>query len=158
LPVKGCGFILEVRADEIILSERLAHTPKKGYFFTIPHAGSRGLFEGLEFELFESKNRETGPDLASFSFPIVLRSVRPADKLAIRGGTKLVNDLFGEWGVPEHERTAIPLLEDGLGLICVLGSPLGYRNRFAERGYTAASSDARYLTLKVTAKGGLNGR
>lgn len=150
--VRGCGLSLEARGKAIILKRRLAHGPKKGYFFTIARQGRYGPAEGLQFELFESRDAESGPALETFSFPLVLRSVRPADKIAIKGGKKLVNDLLAEWGVPEDERPVVPVLEDGRGLVCVWGGPLGYRNRFAERGFDPRSADGRYMALKVSVK------
>jgi tRNA(Ile)-lysidine synthetase-like protein len=151
-PLRGCGLAMEAAGAAIILKRRLAHGPKKGYFFPIVRQGRYGPAEGLEFELFTSQDAESGPALDSFSFPLVLRSVRPADKIAIKGGKKLVNDLLAEWGVPEAERSMVPVLEDEQGILCVCGGSLGFRNRFAERGFAPGSADGRYMALKVTEK------
>lgn len=157
-PILGCGFGLRAGNGCVLLEKRLAHTRKKGYFFPVHGAGRHGPFDSLEFELFDSADPQAGPAYGSFGLPAIMRSAEDLDRLDIDGGEKLLSDLLREWGVPPAERNLIPVLEDQAGIACVLGKAFGYKNRFAERGFRVRPGEGRYLGLKVTGKGGANGR
>ncbi len=154
--VSGCGIRLRALEKSVILERHLALGRKKGYFFNILGPGLYGNPLGLGFEIRLGKNADQGPSLASFSYPLALRSPRPLDKLESRGGAKYLSDIFREWSVPEDMREEIALLEDGRGIVCVLGALNGYVNRYAERGIVPDRT-GEYLCVKVQQKGGFDG-
>jgi tRNA(Ile)-lysidine synthase len=89
----------------------------------------------------------------AFSFPLIVRSRRPGDALPIRGGNKPLDDLFSEWGILAALRTRIPVIEDRDGIVAVLGSGFGYRDRFRPCGAIDSQSvgdgNGRVLCIKV---------
>jgi tRNA(Ile)-lysidine synthetase-like protein len=61
----------------------------------------------------------------AFRFPIVVRSRRPGDSIAIAGGRKNVDELLAEWGLPAERRGSVPVVEDRQGIVAVLGGAHG---------------------------------
>jgi tRNA(Ile)-lysidine synthase len=84
----------------------------------------------------------------AFRFPIVVRSRRPGDALALKAGTKRLDELFSEWALSERARGAVPVIEDRDGIVAVLASGLGGRDRFRERPEGAGAN-----RLSVIVKG-----
>jgi tRNA(Ile)-lysidine synthetase-like protein len=66
----------------------------------------------------------------SFRFPIVVRSRRPGDAIASKGGARRLDELLSEWGVPRPSRGSVPVVEDPDGIVAVLGSSLGGKDRY----------------------------
>ncbi len=63
----------------------------------------------------------------------IARSVLDGDCITTVHGTKAVSKLFNEWRIPPDMRWKIPILEDTEGVIAVLGSQYGGKNRISDR-------------------------
>jgi len=66
----------------------------------------------------------------SFRFPIVLRSRRPGDSIKIGNGAKRVDELLSEWAVPLAKRGSVVVVEDAGGIVAVLASAQGGKDRY----------------------------
>jgi tRNA(Ile)-lysidine synthetase-like protein len=75
--------------------------------------------------------------------PLLLRSKKPGDTVALSGGTKRLKDLYNDWKVPPERRRQIPVLEDRNGILAILGKAYGYRNRVAEKCKKCNTSTAK---------------
>ena len=76
--------------------------------------------------------------------PLVVRTRRPGDRLRPAGlsGTKKVKDIFIDAKVPRRLRDKVPIIEDGEGIVWVVG--------YAAAGRALASEKSReILRLKV---------
>ena len=62
--------------------------------------------------------------------PLIIRSRREGDVIALPEGRKSLKKLYNYWGVSEEKRWIIPVLEDRGGILGILGEPWGYPNRF----------------------------
>jgi tRNA(Ile)-lysidine synthetase-like protein len=60
----------------------------------------------------------------------VVRSRRPGDAVAARVGSKRVDELLSEWAVPRSARGSVPVVEDADGIVAVLASSAGGRDRY----------------------------
>jgi tRNA(Ile)-lysidine synthetase-like protein len=69
----------------------------------------------------------------AFCFPIVVRSRRPGDAIALKNGTKRLDALFSEWALSKYARRAAPIVEDRDGIVAVLGAEFGGKDRYRER-------------------------
>mgnify|MGYP000878535141 CR=1 FL=1 len=66
----------------------------------------------------------------AFSWPLTLRTRKPGDAIQTRNGMKPVDKLLCEWGVAAPLRDDVVLLEDPEGVVAILGTHLGYGNRY----------------------------
>ncbi len=66
----------------------------------------------------------------SFRFPLVLRSRRPGDCIASGNGAKRVDELLSEWAVPRAKRDSVTVVEDAEGIVAVLASTQGGKDRY----------------------------
>jgi len=147
---RGGGLELRREGDRLILASALDFPGYRGYFVEIAEPGPEGLeYRAGRIHVSASWQRgenATGIRRDAFSFPLVVRSRRPGDELAIRGGSKQLDVLFSEWGVEAVDRDRIPVLEDRDGVVAVLGAGFGGRDRY--RHNDGCGSDVR-LSIQV---------
>ncbi|MBL8967808.1 MAG: tRNA lysidine(34) synthetase TilS, partial [Spirochaetaceae bacterium] len=86
-----------------------------------------------------------------FAFPLVVRSRRPGDTIALPRGRKPLDELLSEWRVPERARAQLPLVEDRDGIVAVLGAAYGGKDRYRHRDGLGPAG--RFLA--ITVKGAL---
>jgi len=81
-------------------------------------------------------------DLGALSLPLVLRSLRPGDRISPFGmqGSKKVQDLLVDMKVPRHARRNLAALCDGSGMLWLIG---------VRRGSAAPVKDSTELVLAV---------
>ena len=147
---RGGGLELRRDGDRLMLASALDFPGYRGYFVGIAEPGPGG-FEAVAggirvLAAWQGGKDATGIRRDAFSFPLVVRSRRPGDELAIRGGSKRLDVLFSEWGVDEADRDRIPVLEDRKGVVAVLGAGYGGRDRY--RHNDGCRSDVR-LSIQV---------
>jgi tRNA(Ile)-lysidine synthase len=139
----GGGLRLERSAGAVSLG--LDFPTGRGYFVRIdgPCRKSAG-------SLRVSAAWTSGPGIRadSFRFPLVVRSRRPGDAIASKGGSKRLDELLSEWAVPRSDRGRVPIVEDSDGIVAVLASRLGGKDR-----YRAGSSGDCARRLAVIVKG-----
>jgi tRNA(Ile)-lysidine synthase len=137
---RGMGLELARRGDEIVLS-RSSAIPERGgldfprrdgYFVVIDRP--RRVRVG-KLEVRASWRADGGPGIRAdaFRFPLVVRSRRPGDAIALKDGTKRLDALFSEWGIPEALRGTAPIIEDRDGIVAVLGAGIGGKDRYRAR-------------------------
>jgi len=131
---RGGGILLSASPAGLELGLALDFPHRAGYFVQIDDPGSHVLRAAagrlrLRVEWIEAG---TGWGLreSAFSFPLVIRSRRPGDRLSIHGGSKSIDALLAEWGIAAANRDRLPLVEDRRGIVAVLGGEWGGKNRF----------------------------
>lgn len=147
---RGGGFEIRRREAGLELSLALDFPGGGGYFVKVDDPGQEGFHVSVG-DLSVSAAWQRGGEAFgirrdAFSFPLVIRSRRPGDALAIRGGRKLLDVLFSEWGVEGTARDRIPVIEDRDGILAVLGAGSGGRDRYRQN--EGCGSDIR-LSIQV---------
>jgi tRNA(Ile)-lysidine synthetase, N-terminal domain/tRNA(Ile)-lysidine synthetase, C-terminal domain len=131
---RGSGLELRRQGERIELRRGLDFPTAHGYFVLIDRP-KRERVGKLEVsakwrEAADLAGRQPGIRADAFSFPLVVRSRRPGDSIALPGGTKRLDLLFSEWALPEASRGRVPIVEDRDGIVAVLGSRLGGSDRY----------------------------
>lgn len=149
---RGSGILFSRRSDRVELRFGLDFPRARGYFVMIDRPQSLRI-GGLEVraawsDADRASERGQGIRADAFRFPLVVRSRRPGDGIALPGGTKRLDALFSEWALQEEARRRVPVIEDRDGIVAVLGSSLGGEDRY-RRG-PSGSCDRR---LVVSVKG-----
>ncbi len=126
--LSGYGIRLTWRGEDLILTEDIVGRGEKGYFIVVK-TGQRVVLKpaGLILELdgpFNVRGEDRNQDF------LLLRSPRIGDRLDVGCGKKAVKKLVSEWGVSRRARWMLPVLEDRNGILAVLGSLLGHKDRF----------------------------
>lgn len=121
----GGGLRLERAGESVLLG--LDFPTGRGYFVRID--GPCKIFAG---SVRVGAAWTSGPGIrdGSFRFPLVVRSRRPGDAIASKDGSKRIDELLSEWAVPRPARGAVPIAEDADGIVAVLASSLGGRDRY----------------------------
>ncbi len=146
----GGGIWLMRKEDRLELSSTLDFPLPDGYFVIIERAGSAdrsidlGAFRILTG--WESGKGSPGLRELAFSFPLIVRSRRPGDFLEITDGRKPIDALLAEWHVDPEYRGRVPILEDRLGIIGVLASGFGGKDRFRPSN---ARDNGKYFSIIV---------
>ena len=72
--------------------------------------------------------------LSTTDFPVVVRSARPGDAIALAERQASLKRLLGRWGVAPADRWRVPVVASGARIRAVAGSVLGYRDVSAVAG------------------------
>ena len=126
--LSGYGIRLSWRGEDLILTEDIVGLREKGYFIVVK-AGQRVVLKqaGLIVD-YDGPSDQRGEDRKKDY--LLLRSPRVGDRLDVGRGKKAVKKLISEWGVSRRARWMLPVLEDRNGILAVLGSLLGHKDRF----------------------------
>ena len=148
---RGAGIELRLEEGRLILSRSLDFPKRRGYFVVIERPGPGGA-EIHAGSVTVAARWSEGPDAAgldegAFTFPLVARSRRPGDALSLRRGRKPLDELLSEWGLPAEARGSLPVIEDRDGIVAVLGSAWGGRDRFRHCG--GGLGNGRKLSIAV---------
>jgi len=84
------------------------------------------------------EHKEGDPDgvrlhSSTLKMPLVVRSFKSGDVIELAGGSKKVGSLLAEWKIPANERWMVPVMEDRVGIVAVIGKDYGGKNRVAQR-------------------------
>ena len=120
-----------------------------GYSFQFERPGTLRIDTGGSCTVY-FRPGSAGPAEGTFEFPLVVRSRLPGDRIAIRDGRKPLDELLAEWKVPREWREYVPVLEDRSGIVGILGSRAGARDRYRPG---PASLDASVPRLAVEIEG-----
>lgn len=104
-------------------------TIPRGYSFQFERPGTLRIDTGGSCTVY-FRPGSSGPAEGTFEFPLTIRSRLPGDRLEIRGGRKPVDEILAEWKLPRGWRDYVPILEDRRGILGILGSPAGARDRY----------------------------
>jgi tRNA(Ile)-lysidine synthase len=157
---RGYGLELRLRVGEVVVRRSAAHKerdgldfPRRGGYFVIIDRPCRVRVGKLEVSASWRSGGEPGIRADAFRFPLVVRSRRPGDSIALKDGAKRLDALFSEWGLPEASRGAAPVVEDRDGIVAVLGAGIGGRDRYRARRDGDDPSDEQVRRLAVIVKG-----
>jgi tRNA(Ile)-lysidine synthase len=129
---QGAGIELRRTREDVILRRGLDFPRRDGYFVLIDRP-CRVRVGKLEVNASWRSDGNPGIRADAFRFPLVLRSRRPGDSIALKDGTKRLDALFSEWGLTELSRGAAPVVEDCDGIVAVLGAGIGGKDRYRAR-------------------------
>jgi tRNA(Ile)-lysidine synthetase-like protein len=136
LRIRG-GKALMRRANPIPRRGGLDFPRRDGYFVSVdrPCQVRVGKLEVLVEWREASRLIDDGSGIRgdAFGFPLVVRSRRPGDAIALKMGTKRLDELFSEWRMPERSRGKVPVIEDRDGIVAVLGAGIGGKDRYRAR-------------------------
>lgn len=124
--------------EEALFIARALDFPRPhGYFVQVDGLKSGALsvqFNGFSLDIRRTPEAGGGRIREeALSFPFAVRSRRPGDRIFTGPGFKAVDELFSEWGIRDELRPLVPIIEDKDGLVAVLASALGARDRFRKR-------------------------
>ncbi len=147
---KGAGIELRER-DGLVLLRRGLDFHRRGGYFVLVDRPRQVRVGSLVVSASWSADGSSGIRADAFSFPLVVRSRRPGDAIALKDGTKRLDALFSEWALPEDARRATPVVEDRDGIVAVLGAGRGGKDRYRADPASEGSSGerARHLSIKV---------
>lgn len=126
--MRGRGWTLYQLAGRLWYGRSVAHALESGYLFRVYGPGTCDV--ALPF-VPDSETSITVPWAGPI--PLVVRSPRPGDTVQVGGLTKTLKRLLPECGVPSFQRPNVPIVEDRYGILAVVGSVTGGRERFADR-------------------------
>jgi tRNA(Ile)-lysidine synthase len=111
------GLALHVDRDEIVLIEQAqVRTPILGEI-ALPFAGVVG-----DWQLHVTRAQQPSEEQLYLPEGAVIRGRRPGDRIWTRAGTRKLQDVFVDAGVPRRWRDAVPVIADGAS---VLWTPYG---------------------------------
>ena len=80
---------------------------------------------------------------------LFIRYRENGDRISLKGGKKKLKKLFAEMCIQMDHKDRIPLICDDTGILAVMGSVLGYRDRIAERIIVNKSSNGKVLIFRT---------
>jgi tRNA(Ile)-lysidine synthase len=129
---RGAGLELRIMKGRVILRRGLDF-PRLGGYFVLIDRPRRVRVGTIEVRAAWASGARVGIRADAFRFPLVVRSRRPGDVIALKDGTKRLDALFSEWALTEIARGAAPIVEDRDGIVAVLGAEFGGKDRYRER-------------------------
>ena len=149
------GMVLRTGSGRLSWGPDIARQGKKGYFMEVSATGDIAV-RGAGVRLRVQPGREAAPATAGVLTlpacdvkpPLVLRSRRAGDVIALPEGVVSVSGLLAGWKVPARERDRVPILADRDGVLAVLGGALGYRNRTRAGAPSAGSADRMVICME----------
>lgn len=148
---KGGGIELWREGERALICRSLDF-PRRGGYFVVIDGPSRVRAGALAVSAEWTEGGEGGIRADAFVFPLVVRSRRPGDALALSRGKKRIDELLSEMGLPIADRDRVPIVEDRDGIVAVLGSVFGKRDRY-RHGSVAESAAGPTRRLALIVKG-----
>ena len=126
----GHGLSLRAKDGALSLRGSLDFDGVDGYFVTL-NESDIGVERpipggGLVLLRWESGSGSKGIPEGSFQFPLIVRTRRPGDRIALAAGSKAVDRLVQGWKSSRSRFADIAIVQDRQGLVAVLG-PEGRR-------------------------------
>ncbi|MBN2874586.1 MAG: tRNA lysidine(34) synthetase TilS [Spirochaetales bacterium] len=125
-----------------------AATDADGFSIVIDGAGDYRIGKTLSCRVY-SHDSPPGLRRDAFTWPLWIRSRRPGDGVALGSGTKMVDSLLSELGIPVSARGAVPVIEDGRGIVAVLASRLGCRDIYRQNDLVSATPPAGFVAFEL---------
>ena len=127
----GGGIRLRAEGGYLVLDRGLDF-PRHGGYFVVIDGPCRLRIGRLVVECKWKKGGARGILASAFRFPLVVRSRRPGDTIALPGGSKRIDVVLSEWGLDPPSRDSVPIVEDRDGIVAVLGKSFGARDRYRD--------------------------
>lgn len=150
----GLRFVLDgdrVAVVSLAAGEAGRTTLEGGYAFLFEGPGTVRIDAGGSCKIYW-RSDGGGPAQGTFRYPLLVRSRRPGDRVALRHGYKSVDELLAELAIDPLRKDATPILEDDQGVVAVLGSATGGRDRYRQYDGVLATSLPR-LAVELTGFG-----
>ena len=80
---------------------------------------------------------------------LYIRYRENGDRISLKGGKKKIKKLFTEMGIQMDHKDRIPLICDNTGILAVMGSALGYRDRISERIFVKKSNNSKVIIFRT---------
>lgn len=135
---RGHGLVVELDARMIRCRRDIVPRGEHGYLYEVAtehrraehrRAQHRGGPVMMDIHSPEEQRRRTFRFPAgAISPPLIVRSRRAGDVVALSAGHRTVKRIFSDYGVPVSVRDAVPILEDRAGIVGVLGEAVGCAN------------------------------
>ncbi|MBB6479018.1 tRNA lysidine(34) synthetase TilS [Spirochaeta isovalerica] len=116
------GVLIECQAGRLIM--RVDEGMERGYFHVISHEQT---FVANKYRI-RRHFKEGIPLLTVENSPVFFRSAVEGDSIETEQGNRKIKELFRQWGIEMSERSLVPVIEDPLGVVAVLGELAGFRN------------------------------
>jgi tRNA(Ile)-lysidine synthetase-like protein len=157
----GLRFVLDgssVKVVSLVAGEKANSdvTWGSGFAFLFEDLGTARIDSGGLCKIYLRLNGR-GPALGTFTYPLVVRSRRPGDRIVIRQGYKPVDELLAELDIDPERRDFTPVLEDNRGIVAVMGSARGGRDRYRHYPGSLDPSLPR-LVVELTGFGPFSGK
>jgi tRNA(Ile)-lysidine synthetase-like protein len=119
-----------------------------GFSIEVRSPGRFRIGTGMECRLYSGQD-PAGLRLDAFEWPLVIRSRRPGDMIRLGSGSRQLDRLLSDLRIPASLRDAVPLVEDRVGLVAVLGSKAGSRDIYRRNDALAGQSSPGFLVLEM---------
>jgi hypothetical protein len=125
--------------------------PLAGGYFVLIDRPKRIRIGSLDVSAAWNLDGSSGIRADAFRFPLVVRSRRPGDSIALKEGTKRLDALLSEWAMTERARRSAAVVEDRDGIVAVLASGLGGKDRYRAlaEGHFPSGERAGHLCIIV---------
>jgi tRNA(Ile)-lysidine synthase len=151
----GHGIQLLWKGDFLLWNRDVVYDNKKGYLVAVQRNHTYTVEDaGLRISVSSGQQAKSGEGLFTAALghlapPVIVRSRRAGDRMAISGGTKSLKKMLSEWKVAAQKRGIVPIVADRERVLAVMGQSLGYKNRFV-CGIDKGQRGATYLTIEIT--------
>lgn len=115
-----------------------------GFSLVIETPGAYRIAKGPAVEVYYA---DAGLRTDAFSWPLVLRSFRPGDRLVRSNGGKSPDELIRALGLDAGTSLRIPVLEDRDGIVAVLASWAGGRDLYRDNPALMDRSPSAFLAV-----------
>jgi tRNA(Ile)-lysidine synthase len=137
--LKGFDIKLSKKGNTLFLERDIVDSGKKGYFIVVDEQQKTHIIGDREITIKVVKaisKMDTSHalflNLGAVMPPLIIRSKRAGDKIALKTGKKSLKKIYNEWGIPVDDRWLIPVIADKKSILGILGKPFGYQNRLNE--------------------------
>jgi len=126
---RGHGVRIELDGGWIACRRDIVPGGDRGYLYSVANELPRMVENrgGIEIELRGHGDRRETVRLETGELepPLIARSRRPGDEIALPAGHRLLKRVFQDCGVPTWARDRVPVLEDRGGVVAVCGKLVG---------------------------------
>lgn len=131
--LRGHGVVVESRDDRLLVRCDIVRPRKKGYLVTIGRQFTAPCNVSIVIDAAVPEGRAEREVVIrgdTLSPPLLVRTRRPGDSIQLPYGKKSLKKLLHEDGIGESERSAVPVVEDGAGVVAVLAAHIAGRDHF----------------------------
>jgi tRNA(Ile)-lysidine synthase len=130
------------------VSAGAAEAGPAGFCLALGEPGTFRIGKGASCTVYYRDDGE-GVRLDAFSWPLVLRSRKPGDRIRNAVGWKALDKLLAESGLPPEARKLAPVLEDGSGIVALLAASLGYKDVYRYNADLITRASPGYLGIAM---------
>jgi len=129
-------------------AERVGSGEPTGYCAVMDAPGTFRIGKAAFCTVYYSDDG-TGLRLDAFSWPLVLRTRKPGDRIRNAVGWKVLDKLLAELGIALGARDRVPVLEDCSGIVALLASTQGCRDLYRYNADLITRAPPGYLGIDM---------